>query len=290
MNNLILTNALTMSSNEIANLTNKKHKNVIRDIKLMLINLYGMDYVANIITNDNASKLNVFIQNNLEDIFSHIIDGSELSHELNQQVIIEKDYRGYISNIDLDMEHSLCLTSGYSVKQRMAIIKRWNELEHKQKNITTLPNFNNPAEAARAWADEVEKNQRLLVTNHEQTKKIESLESLFKHGESVTQFCKKLNGVNVMDVSKFLEKKNWLYNESKSGVRWRVKSYARDKYMTEEVTEITPHGLEPFIINKPVLLKAGAVKLYNMYLKNELPMKKTWNGEYTQDKELKGAA
>lgn len=290
MNNLILSNTLTMSSSEIANLTNKQHKNVIRDIKLMLINLYGMDYVANIITDDNASKLNVFIQNNLEDIFSHIIDGSELSHELNQQVIIEKDYRGYISNIDLDMEHSLCLTSGYSVKQRMAIIKRWNELENKQQNIISLPNFNNPAEAARAWADEIEKNQQLLAANQEQSFKIESLESLFKHGETIPQFCKKLNGVNVMQVCSFLKGKNWLYNESKTKLRWRVKSYARDRYLTEEPTVIDQHGEEPFTVNTPVLLKAGAAKLYDMYLKNELPMKKTWDGLYTQDKELRVVA
>lgn len=157
----------------------------------------------------------------------------------------------------------------------------------------SVDSFNIPKslpEALRLAADLEEQNQQLQIENKEKSQKIESLESLFKHGESITQFCKKLNGVNVMDVSKFLEKKNWIYNESKSNVRWRVKSYARDKYMTEEVTEITPHGAEPFTVNKPVLLKNGAVKLYDYYIKGMLPMKKTWNGEYTQDKELRGAA
>lgn len=261
MNNLILSNTLTMSSREIAKLADKNHSHVLRDIKVMVSNLYEVS-----------------------------LDDPVLDHGLNQKVIIQRDSRGYISNIDLDMEHSLCLTSGYSARQRMAIIKRWNELENKQQNIISLPNFNNPAEAARAWADEVERNQQLLITNQEQTKKIESLESLFKHGETIPQFCKKLNGVNVMMVCSYLFTKGWLYNESKTKLRWRVKSYARDRYLTEEPTVIDQHGEEPFTVNTPVLLKAGAAKLYDMYLKNELPMKKTWDGLYTQDKELRVVA
>lgn len=257
MNNLILTNALTMSSKDLLDVINEVRK----------------------AENEKPIRANDF----------HARVADELS-DFNYETFVVQNLNKTESTIfKLTQDMCMLVAMRESKKVRRIVLEKLKG-QFSQTNTIFLPNFNNPAEAARAWADEVEKNQRLLVTTHEQTKKIESLESLFKHGESVTQFCKKLNGVNVMDVSKFLEKKNWLYNESKSGVRWRVKSYARDKYMTEEVTEITPHGLEPFIINKPVLLKAGAVKLYNMYLKNELPMKKTWNGEYTQDKELKGAA
>ena len=104
-----------------------------------------------------------------------------------------------------------------------------------------------------------------------------------------TQFCKGLNGVNVMQVGKFLEGRNWLYNESKSGLRFRVASYARDKYMTEHQHEVTPHGKEPFVSFTPVLLKKGAVRLYDLYLAGELPMKKTWDGLFTHDKALRAA-
>ncbi|HHC4815995.1 LexA family protein [Klebsiella sp. CVUAS 11332] len=39
---------------------------------------------------------------------------------------------------------------------------------------------------------------------------------------------------------------------------------------------------------QPVLLRDGAVWLYRKYLKGQLPMKQSWNGEYTHDKELSG--
>jgi hypothetical protein len=131
---------------------------------------------------------------------------------------------------------------------------------------------------------------QLSIQVEAQATKIHSMENLFKEGMTHTQFCKGLNGVNVMQVGKFLEGRNWLYNESKSGLRFRVASYARDKYMTEHQHEVTPHGKEPFVSFTPVLLKKGAVRLYDLYLAGELPMKKTWDGLFTHDKALKGAA
>ncbi|WP_410897085.1 Rha family transcriptional regulator [Pseudomonas guariconensis] len=138
---------------------------------------------------------------------------------------------------------------------------------------------------------ESEKARVLLTVQVEaQAKKIDHLENLFKEGMSHVQFCKGLNGVNVMQVGHFLEGRNWLYNESKSGTRYRVAAYARDKYMTEHQQEITPHGREPFISYTPVLLRKGAVRLYELYLAGELPMKKNWDGLHTHDKAVRGAA
>lgn len=212
MNNLILSNTLTMSSREIAKLTNKEHKNVIRDIKLMLINLYGMEYVTKTITENNASKLNAFIQSNLEDIFSYVIDGSELSHELNQQVTIKKDFRGYVSDIRLDMEHSLCLTSGYSVKQRMAIIKRWNELEEVVKSPDVHQILNDPKEMRGLLLTYSEKVISLQNENSELKPKAEALERIAKTDGSmcVTDAAKHLN-VQPKFLFNFLSCHGWTY-------------------------------------------------------------------------------
>ncbi len=60
----------------------------------------------------------------------------------------------------LDKENTLILVSGYSIKMRAAIIHRWQELE-SQVSKPSLPDFTNPAEAARAWASEYE--QKLIA-------------------------------------------------------------------------------------------------------------------------------
>jgi phage regulator Rha-like protein len=138
---------------------------------------------------------------------------------------------------------------------------------------------------------ESEKARVLLTVQVEaQAKKIDHLENLFKEGETAAQFCKQLNGVNVMQVNAYLKEKNWLFTEGRSGTRWRVTSYARDRYMTEHHNEITPHGKEAFIAYTPILLRKGAARLYDLYLAGELPMKKNWDGLHTHDKAVRGAA
>lgn len=167
-----------------------------------------------------------------------------------------------------------------------ALVDRWQELEGRiaqPRELSTIEILQIAMESEKA---------RLMLTAQveQQATKIHSLENLFKEGMTHTQFCKGLNGVNVMQVGKYLEARSWLYNESKSGLRHRVGSYARDKYMTEHQHEVTPHGKEPFISYTPVLLKKGAARLYDLYLAGGLPMKKTWDGLFTHDKALKGTA
>ena len=86
--------AVTMTSSEIADLTGKEHKNVIRDIRTML---------------DELKE-----------------DGSDLSHV--QEV---KDVRGYTACFKLHKRETLILVSGYSTELRARIIDRWQELEAK---------------------------------------------------------------------------------------------------------------------------------------------------------------
>lgn len=122
-------NPVTMSSLEIAEIASKEHKNVIRDIRVMLDGL---------------------------------ADGADLSH-----VHEVKDARGYTAEFRLPKDLTLTLVTGYDVKRRHAINVRWLQLEAQVAAHVTpaLPNFSNPAAAARAWAEQYE--ARLLA---EQTK------------------------------------------------------------------------------------------------------------------------
>lgn len=124
-------NALTMSSQEIAALTAKEHRNVTRDIRAMLTELYGEEGV-------------------------HSFEHTHTNPQNGQTYLV----------FNLPKRESLILVSGYNLKMRAAIIDRWQQLEEKAaSNVIAMPNFSSPAEAARAWAAEYE--ARLLA---EQTK------------------------------------------------------------------------------------------------------------------------
>ena len=83
----------TMSSREIADLTGKEISHIHRDIRTMLDALKD------------------------DPILDHVRE--------------EKDARGYTSAFHLNKELTLTLVAGYDAKLRLAIIKRWQELETK---------------------------------------------------------------------------------------------------------------------------------------------------------------
>ncbi|MGP7732955.1 phage antirepressor KilAC domain-containing protein [Oceanimonas smirnovii] len=117
---------LTMSSMEIAELTGKRHGDVIRDIRTML---------------------------------EQLGDDADLRH-----VVEVRDARGYTAEFKMDRYHTEILVTGYDVKRRAAVIKRWFDLETGASTpmAQALPNFANPVEAARAWADAKEAEQKAL--------------------------------------------------------------------------------------------------------------------------------
>ncbi|EPL5740983.1 Rha family transcriptional regulator [Pseudomonas aeruginosa] len=115
--------AVTMTSREIAELTGKQHKHVIRDIREML---------------DALEK-----------------DGPVLGH-----VREEKDSRGYTENFHLDRELTETLVTGYSIPLRHKVIRRLHQLEEQVAQPVipqTLP------EALRLAADLAEECQQLAA-------------------------------------------------------------------------------------------------------------------------------
>ncbi|EAM0984334.1 ORF6N domain-containing protein [Salmonella enterica] len=161
--------------------------------------------------------------------------------------------------------------------QRDAIATPANQLTISRKELALM--IIEAEERAEATALE---NKILNAT-------VESLEKHFTKGMTIPAFCKGLNGVNVSKMSWWAYQRNWLYNaqrDPEKNPKWRVASYARDKYLTEDETKITPHGQDEFKKFTPVLLEQGCHRLYQLYMKGELPMKKTWNGEYSHDKAI----
>ena len=125
---------LTMSSREIAELTGKEHKNVIRDIRGMLGGLYGQDRLDQVAPETRRQRHREFCGENATAIIGGLPgDGSEVSQAQASQsfqgVSWERDARGYITLFRLDKEHTITLVTGYDVVLRKKIIDRWIELE-----------------------------------------------------------------------------------------------------------------------------------------------------------------
>ena len=245
--------ARTMSSREIAELVGSRHDKVKQSIERLAVRL-------------DANDKPVIA---LPPVGEYL---DSLGRRASEYLVCKRD--------------SFVVVAQLSPEFTAALVDRWQELEaqaQKPQQLSTIEILQIAMESEKA---------RLMLTAQveQQATKIHFLENLFKEGMTHTQFCKGLNGVNVMQVGNYLESRSWLYNESKSGTRHRVGSYARDKYMTEHQVEVTPHGKEPFISYTPILLRKGAARLYDLYLAGELPMKKTWDGLFTHDKATRGAA
>ena len=122
-------NQLTMSSLDIAELTGKRHDNVLRDIDTMLAAL--------------SSEMKAGFKS------STYLDGSGKPNRL---VVMDKD-------------STICLVSGYDANARMSIIKRWQEFE--QNNSFNIPTTF--AGALALAAKMAEENEKLGVTVKGQT-------------------------------------------------------------------------------------------------------------------------
>ena len=152
-----------MSTLDIAEITGKKHAHVMRDVR-------------NIISQINQSTSGLVIPDDIKDDY-HRGDRTQYKHlsEKSQNIIFDfcfgntgtnyiveesyyKDAKGEERKMYvLNKKACLLLSSGYDVSLRAKIIDRWEYLEKKARaNVISLPNFEDPAEAA------MEKNLTLL--------------------------------------------------------------------------------------------------------------------------------
>lgn len=145
----------------------------------------------------------------------------------------------------------------------------------------SIPDFNNPAEAARAWADEYEKNLIAQQKLEEADREVQRLQGVcstiaaqFSPGMTPSAFCRQLNGVNVQQVQNHLAQKGMLIRVKRG---FKAASYYRDNWFAEKQKELKG-GV---ITHKVALTRKGAMSLYKLYLKDDLPMKANWDGKKT---------
>ncbi|MFT6928130.1 MAG: prophage antirepressor-like protein [Psychromonas sp.] len=95
----------------------------------------------------------------------------------------------------------------------------------------------------------------------------------FAAGTTAPDFCKQFNGVNSMQVSSSLVSQGVFIRMVRG---YKVTSYYRDRYFKQEIFSLDNGKIR----YQPVLTQDGVEWLYEQYLHNKLPMKKTWNGNF----------
>lgn len=168
----------TMSSKEIADLTGKEHKHVLADIRNMFEQLR--------------------------------IDSAEFSAQY-------KDSTGRsLPCFNLDKELSVCLVSGYNVQLRMAIIKRWTELEAQAQQSFALPTTFSQALLLAAQLEEQKEQLALQVAQQQQVieiqaPKAEVFDAVLDKSRtySIREFAQR-TGVKEKTVKQWLADKLWM--------------------------------------------------------------------------------
>lgn len=166
----------TMSSKEIADMTGKEHYNVLADIRNMFEQLQ--------------------------------IDSTEFSGQY-------KDSTGRtLPCFNLNKDLSICLVSGYNVQLRMAIIKRWNELEAQVQQPRLPTNYK---EALQFLIEAEEQKEQLALevaqrqaVIEEQTPKAEVFDAVLDNSRtySIREFSQR-TGVKEGVVKKWIVDKRW---------------------------------------------------------------------------------
>ena len=177
MNTIVApSNTVTMSSREIAELTGKQHKNVLRDVNVMLESLE--------------------------------LPGSDLS-----QAVRYTDERGRTSEVRLDRVLTETLLTGYSIPLRHRVVTRLAELEKVSRHSMSLPT--NFAEALQLAADQAKQNASLHQVIQQQAPKVQALERLSATDGSIciTSAAKQL-GIGPLKLFKWLSDNRWIYRRA----------------------------------------------------------------------------
>lgn len=201
-------NSPKMSSREIAEITGKQHKNVIRDCDRL---------------NDSYEKLGLLKIE--QGYYTHENTGNQQHREC----LLTK-----IQTMDL--------MTGYNIELRIKVNRRWEELEKAQTKINPRLTL---VEALRAYADEVERNEKLkgeievknvLIAEYEP--KVTYYDQILASTDTitVTQIAKDY-GMTAQELNKLLHENKIQFKQSGQWILY--KEYAKLGYTKSHTTPIT---------------------------------------------------
>ncbi len=185
--NILTQNTKTMSSREIAELTNKKHTHVMRDIRAYVGAVIQMERGADVRSMDWSNDEGVQLLGDTP------VSGVTFTTELNPQ------NKQTYPICHLDKNTTLVIVSGYNVLLRKKIIERWAELE-QQAVATTHRLPQSFSEALQLAADQAKQLELAAPKVNAYDKLIEST-----HLKSVGDVAKSIGLRSAQALNKKLE-------------------------------------------------------------------------------------
>ena len=108
------------------------------------------------------------------------------------------------------------------------------EAELRKSRMVAIPDFTNPVEAARAWADEYEKRQALAAENAAMLPKAQVYDAVVADKMmKVHEFARSLYGVNSLQTKWDLMRAGYLHRQWGT---YRVRSQYRDRLFVEKIS------------------------------------------------------
>lgn len=218
-----LSGTLTMSSREVADLTSKEHRNVVRDARKMLAELHGERGVLS---------------------FEHTYTNPQNGQEYPELLLPKRE--------------CLILVSGYSVELRARIIDRWMELEGQVQPL----DYSDPRVMLGVMTHlqaQVAERDAVIVEQGTRLKKLDRLEGA-KGSMCVTDAAKTL-GVKRDELFSFMSTRRWIFKRA-GNKNWLAYDDKRKSLLLEHDDHIYFDNLGQERISTRVLVTAkGLVKL-----------------------------
>lgn len=223
-----ITAGLTMTSRDIADLTGKEHRNVMRDARKMLVELHG--------------------------------EGGLLSFE---HTLVEPQNGQAYPALRLPKRETLILVSGYSVTMRARIIDRWQHLEaqaEKSRHPAAPASFR---EALLLAAEQQEVIERQAAALSRATPKADALDRIANASEGAVPVRVAANLANVPQGQfvTFLIEQGWLYrNGGQSGLMAKADKLRAGLVEMKRVEVPGPKG-KPMAVVRVLITTRGLAKL-----------------------------
>ena len=230
MNELMNINGeIKMTTVEIAELTGKNHNHVVRDTKVMLIELYGKEGLTSF--------------------------GQTYIHPQNKQ-----EYPCY----GLFKNDVIVLVSGYSIKLRKKIVDRLEELENKNDPIVMLNDPDVLRRTLLSYSETVIKQKQII---QDQEPKVKALDRISTANGSlcITDAAKQLQ-VQPSTLFDWLSFHKWIYKRVGSSSGWIAYQRVIQQGLIEHKTTILirPDGSEKATTQARITPK-GLTKLSEMF-------------------------